>query len=107
MKKTIKILGILAAALLVGGMIIACTHAEGGLSGAQPDYNPNTETGSGGSIPTAAKAEILALYDEAPSDFSMMGSYYGLSHLPSNPHTWTDAHWAEAWAKISVDFEEF
>jgi hypothetical protein len=44
MKKTAKILGIIAAALLVGGMIIACTHAAGGIGAlTQPDINPNYE----------------------------------------------------------------
>jgi hypothetical protein len=108
MKKLVKILGIMAAALLVGGMIIACTHAEGGLGtgvapnpsapalvGGPPPSTPGTPTPPNSSVPQEFKDEVFAAYADDPDEFADMAAFLG---LPPNPYNWTEAQWAQVYA---------
>jgi hypothetical protein len=121
MKKLMKILGIMTAALLVGGMIIGCTHADLGYdTSIRPDHTApalvaggNGGGGGGGgnedtSVPAEFKAAILEAHGEIGDNmFGLMLSVYGLGSLPSNPNTWTNAQWAQAWNTLKdIDFED-
>jgi hypothetical protein len=116
MKKLMKILGIMTAALLVGGMIIACTHADLGYDTSKtPDHTAPALVAGGGnggggdedtSVPQAFKDAAYTAYAIDPADFADTLALLGLSNLPPNPHNWTDAQWAQVYALAKEHEEE-
>jgi hypothetical protein len=107
MKKLVKILGIMTAALLVGGMIIGCTHADLGYDISRaPDHTAPALVAGGGnggntSVPQEFKDMLLADYAEDPEDFAMEVANLGIANLSTNPNDWTDAQWTQVYEEVN------
>lgn len=107
MKNKIKIFVLMSLVLLAcEGLIMSCTHAEGGLGVADGyfSYNPNEPGGQPeipeipGLVPQEFKDLLLSLYNNNPGDYwaYLITQFQDLG-VPDNPNSWTPAQWKQVY----------
>jgi hypothetical protein len=102
MKNIAKIFGIIAVALLAGGMIIGCAQAEDGMGGLTGPQDPLQASPIGGKGPytvtEAFKTAFIQYYEQLGDATNLIdGLLGGLGLSSASPRYWTPEDWEKAY----------